>query len=320
MNLKDKKILIFGGSGMLGLSLQKRLEELNYSFFAPTHNQCNVVDDISVRDAFEDYGPDIVINVFCSFAGIVNNSKSPYSIFDDNLQGNLNIIRRCIRPGVPKLIQISSQCIYGDNAPVPFKEEDAWNFGLPTENNSGYGIGKRVLHLALESAKKEFELNSVVLIPSNMYGPGDNFHKEHTHVIPALIRRLIEAKENKLESVEIYGTGLSTREFLYVDDCANAILLAAEKYDSVEPVNIGTGREVSIKYLARTISDIVGYEGKLIYNQNGLDGQARRVSNVEKAKERFGFVAETTLEKGLEKTIKYFKENRSNLRERVYYD
>lgn len=320
MNIKGKRVLVFGGSGLLGKSLCPKILEKDALLNAPSHDQLDVKDLNSVRNHIKNIKPDLIINCFVSFGGIKKNEERPCSIMYDNLQGNLNIINSAIENKVEKYIQISSQCIYGDKAPVPFLEEEADKHGLPTSNNAPYGISKRVLHLLLDSARKEFGFNSVVLIPSNMYGKNDNFHPEHSHVIPVLIRRFIEAKEAKREQVVVWGSGNATREFLYADDAADAIILAAEKYDSSEPVNIGTGREVSIKYLARTIADLTEYEGEICYNNNGLDGQDRRVSSVNKAKERFGFEAKTSLEEGLLKTIKYFKDNRNNLREKIYYE
>ncbi len=318
MDLKDKRILICGGNGLLGKALQKKLTEQGFSFYAPTHKECDYRNKSKVYDIVMDYLPHLIINCFVSFGGIKNNEKHPYKIFHDNLQGNLNIIDVARRLEVQKYIQISSQCVYGDKAPVPFLEEDIWNYGLPTENNAPYGISKRVLHLAIDSARKEFGFNGIVLVPSNMYGPGDNFHPEHTHVIPALIRRFIESKEQGKQEVEVWGSGESTREFLYSEDCADAIILAAEKYDSSEPVNIGTGKEISISDLAHKLANIV--EIDYFLNYNGLDGQSRRVNDTSKAKERFGFEAKTSLEEGLKKTIEYFMNNRNNLREKVYYE
>lgn len=324
MNLKGKTAIVFGGHGLLGETLvNKLLWEKGMSVNRPTHKQLDVRDQFAVFNHIKSItsAPEnkIVFNCFVSFGGIKNNEKHPGSIFYDNLQGNINIIEGSRRAGVGKLIQISSQCVYGDEAPVPFLEHEVWDYGLPTKNNAPYGISKRVLHLMIENYRKEFGFNCITLIPSNMYGPNDNFHPEHTHVIPALIRRFIEAKEKGLDIVSVWGDSKPTREFLYADDCADAIILAAEKYDISEPVNIGTGKEISIWELAELIGKLTGYQGKITFGDSALNGQARRVSDVSSAKESFGFEAKTNLEQGLEKTIEYFLQNRNSLREKVYY-
>ncbi len=323
MNLKDKRILIFGGSGLLGSNLTIRLKELGCkNIHSLSSRDCDVRDMEQVKCVFgwQIEPVDIVINAFVSFGGILANEAHPGKIFYDNLQGNLNIIEACRKFEVEKLVQISSQCIYGNSQAIPFKESECWNFGLPTKNNAPYGISKRVLHIMVEAYKEEFGLNAVTLIPSNLYGPNDNFHVTATHVIPQLIRRFIEAKENNLESVEIWGTGISTRDFLYVKDAVDAIVLATENYDESNPVNIGSGKEVSIKELAELIAKLVGYTGNILYNNNGKDGQARRLSDISLAKEKFKFEPSTSLEQGLKETIKYFYENRHNLREVKIYD
>lgn len=319
MNLTGKRILLLGGSGLLGMNLQERFKKLGLNFWAPSHDEVNVLDKNSLYQASIEE-PDIVINAFVLFGGIKKNEEHPYRIFYDNLQGNLNVIDVFRKTqSVKKFIQISSQCIYGDKQPVPFKEEDLWNFGLPTGNNAPYGIAKRTLHMAIDSARKEFGFNGIVVVPSNMYGPHDNFHPEHTHVIPALIQRFLAAKEKNLDKVEIYGNGKSTREFLFAEDCVDAIIKSVGNYDSSEPINIGTGKEITILDLAEKIKRLTGFKGEIACNQNGLDGQLRRVSDVQKAKERFDFEAKTDLEEGLAHTIAWYLNNKDNCRRKVYY-
>lgn len=320
MDLNQSRILVIGSSGLLGSALCRLLKERDLSFKGVSSRDYNVLNVDKVKDMFDEQHPNIVFNLFCSFGGILNNVQKPGSIFIDNLQGNINIINACRDYKVEKLIQASSQCVYGDTQPVPFLEEEMWWYGKPSKNNESYGISKRVLHTTLEAYNQEFGLNGVILVPSNMYGPYDNFARIHTHVVPALIRRIIEAKENNLEEVEIYGDGESSRELLFVEDAAEAFLLAAENYNSTDAVNIGTGQEIKIKDLVGLLVDLIGYTGKILYNnKEELNGQRRRVSSIEKAKERFGFTAKTSLEEGLKRTIDYFLENRSNLREKVIY-
>ncbi len=313
--------MIFGGTGLLGRTLTEELKENGYTnVISLSSKDIDVRNIDSVDEILWRWRPQVVINAFVSFGGVEANERHPGSIFYDNLQGNLNIIESCQKWSVSKLVQISSQCIYGDSQPTPFKESEAWNFGLPTKNNAPYGISKRVLHVMLEAYKEEFGLNSIVLIPSNMFGPGDNFHPTATHVIPQLIRRIAEAKDQDLVNVEIWGTGESTREFLYVKDAARAIILAMENYNNTNPVNIGTGQEVKISELAELIKKLVNYQGNLVYNNNGKDGQNRRCSDVSLAKEKFSFQASTSLEQGLKETIDYFYKNRDNLREVKIYE
>ncbi len=320
MELKNKLAIVFGATGLLGKPLcNKLLDEKGMFVNAPTHAQLDVRNQAAVEKHIKNMKPDIIFNCFVSFGGIIANEEHPGSIFYDNLQGNINIIEAARKAKVKKFIQVSSQCVYGDEQPVPFREHEVWDYGLPTANNAPYGISKRVLHVMLEAYRNEFGFNGITLIPSNMYGPGDNFHPDATHVIPALIRRAVEGRENGRNWMDCWGNGKSTREFLYSEDCADALILAAEKYDKVEPVNIGTGVETSIKELATMISEIE-YGGQPAFNNNGLDGQSRRVNDVSRAKSEFGFVAKTSLEEGLKKTIDYFLENRNNLRETAIYE
>lgn len=319
MNLRDKKILIIGGNGLLGKPLQELLTSKGISFYAPRSQDMNVLDSQHIEKTFREYGPDIVFNLFVSFGGIIANARHPGKIFYDNLIGNVNVVGACVGHSVKKLIQVGTQCSYADTATPPFMEDKLWD-GYPTENNAPYGIAKRAIHTMIDSYRKEYGLNGIYLIPSNMYGPYDNFHPEHTHVIPALIRRFIDAKEKNLDSVEIWGTGYATREFLYNYDCANALIDAAEQYDSSDPVNLGSGKEVTIRELVSVIQELVGYEGNVWYNNNGLDGQARRLNSIERAKNAFGFEPRISLRDGLIRTINYYKLNRDKLRETKIYE
>lgn len=319
MDLNNKRILITGGNGLLGRALVDKLYQRDISVFAPTSYQYDYLNEEDVWRMISKIRPQVVFNLFVSFGGIVANEKHPAKIFKDNLIGNMSLIEYAKLFNVEKLVQVGSQCSYGDKLAPPFKEEDIWN-GLPTANNAPYGISKRAILMMLQSYRKEYGFNGVYLVPSNMYGPHDNFHPEATHVIPTLIRRFHEAKINNKPEVEIWGTGNATREFLFNEDAAEALILAAEKLEDSEPVNLGTGVETSIRELAETISDLIQYPGKIVYNNNGLDGQSRRCNSIERAKERLGFVAKTDLRTGLKKTIEYFYDNIDNLRQVKIYE
>lgn len=320
MQLKNKKILIIGGSGLLGSALLKLLDKLEIDYWAPRSSEMNVLNKENMEGIFSCYRPEVVFNLYVSFGGILGNKNHPGKIFYDNLIGNVNIIECCRKYKVRKLIQISSQCVYGDITPTPFNEEDIWSYGLPTDTNKTYGVSKRILHVMLEAYKEEYGLNSIVLIPCNLIGENDNFHPTHSHVAPTLIRRFIEAKESGAEKVEIWGTGESTRELLYTKDAARALVLAAEHYDEINPINIGTGKSIKIKDLAELIKELTGYNGDIWYNENGMDGQAERLSNVKKAKELFAFEAYTDLREALKNIIEWFLQNRNNLRETKTYE
>lgn len=319
IDLKNKRILIFGGTGLLGLALQKTLlaNGIN-NFTAVSSSDCNVKRQSEVRRLYELVKPEIVFNLFVSFGGIVNNEKHPGSIFYDNTIGNINIIEEAKNSGVVKIIQVSSQCIYGDLQATPFVESEVWHSGLPTKNNAPYGVSKRILEVMLEAYKEEFGLDYSILVPSNMYGINDNFHPEHSHVIPSLIIRFADAVENNKDEVVCWGDGNSTREFLNTEDASRALVLAAEK-DTNGPINIGSGEEVSIRELAYTISGIFKYKGKITFNRNGLDGQKKRLNSIIKAREVLGWKPEISLEAGLKDTIDWYVKNRANIKQKRYY-
>lgn len=319
MSLENKKILIIGGNGLLGQPIQKILSDSNIPYWAPRSSEMNVLHKEYMEGVFNCYRPDIVFNLFVSYGGIRKNAEKPGSIFYDNLMGNVNVVEACRKFKVEKLVQIGTQCSYADKLDTPFLESRLWD-GYPTANNAPYGVAKRIIHTMLEGYKQEFNLNSIYLIPSNMYGGiGENWHPEHSHVIPSLIRRFVEAKESDKPNVEVWGSGKSTREFLYNFDAARAVLAAATNYNSTEPVNIGSGESITIQQLANIIAELVGYKGGIIYNNNGLDGQAARLNSIERAKEAFGFYPATNIKQGLKETIDYFIENRDNLRQVEIY-
>lgn len=320
-NLKNKRILIIGGNGLLGRPLQELLIKKNINFWAPRSSELNVLQKEYMDGFFNCYRPEVVFNLFVSYGGIVKNAERPGSIFYDNLIGNVNVVECCKKWNVEKLIQIGTQCSYADKQEIPFKEDNLWD-GYPTENNAPYGVAKRMLHTMLKAYKQEYGLNSIYIIPSNMYGGlGENWHPEHSHVIPSLIRRIVDAKDNSIDKVEIWGTGENTREFLYNFDAADAVIKAAEVYDDIEPVNIGSGRTITIRQLANTIKDIVGYTGELWFNNNqNLGGQQDRLNSIERAKSKVLWEPATNIETGLRQTINYYRNNKALLREVHIYE
>ncbi len=318
MDLKGKRILICGGHGLLGTALQNKLRDNGINdIHIPYKKIFNYLNEEHVYEMYHDIKPDIVFNLSVKFGGIVGNSKHPGDFFYSNMLMGLNLIHYAKEYGVKKFIQIGSQCSYSSNTKVPFKETDLWN-GYPEKNNAAYGIAKRALSEMVKGYREEFNFPGIYLIPCNMYGPEDNFHPVASHVVPGLIRKFVEAKEQNKEFVELWGTGNATRELLFVEDAAEALILATERLDDSSPVNIGSGLEIKIFGLAKIIKELVGYKGEIVFNNNGLDGQMRRCNDNTKAKEKFGFEAKTSLENGLKITIDWFLNNRNNIRELVY--
>ena len=259
-----------------------------------------------VRDA------DIVIHLAAKVGGIGYNQKYPGSLFYDNAIMGLNMIESARSAEVSKFVQIGTVCAYPKFAPVPFKEEEIWN-GYPEETNAPYGIAKKSLLVMAQAYRQQYGMNIIYLLPVNLYGPRDNFNLESSHVIPALIRKFIEAGEQRSKEVVVWGTGRASREFLYVDDAAEGIILGSERYDRGDPINLGTGREVSIGDLVNTIARLAGFDGKIIWDKSRPDGQPRRMLDTTKAQKEFGFRASVGLEDGLKRTIEWYRKARGTL-------
>jgi GDP-L-fucose synthase len=303
-----KKILVTGGAGFLGsFIVEKLLNEKNVnpeniivprSSTMDLRNWENCVEVIS--------GIDIVIHLAAKVGGIGFNRKYPATLFYDNAIMGLQLMEAARRGSVEKFVAIGTVCAYPKNTPVPFREEDLWN-GYPEETNAPYGLAKKMLLVQALSYRKQYGFNAIYLLPVNLYGPRDNFHPEHSHVIPALIKKMIDAKLKGESEVVVWGTGKPSREFLYVEDAAEGILLATEKYDKPDPVNLGTGEEITIRELVNFIAEIARYEGKIIWDTSKPDGQPRRSLDVNKSKEEFGFEAKTDLKEGLKRTIEWYK-------------
>jgi GDP-L-fucose synthase len=255
---------------------------------------------------YADFKPTLVIHLAADVGGIGANRDNPGRYFYANMTMGLHLIERGRHAGVKKFIQIGTVCAYPKLTPVPFKEEDLWG-GYPEETNAPYGIAKKALLVMLQAYRAQYGFNGIYLLPVNLYGPGDNFDLASSHVIPALIRKFVEAKESGAHQVVVWGTGEASREFLYVDDCARAIVLAAQRYDDPEPMNIGSGTEITILDLANKIKKLVGYDGPIAWDPTRPDGQPRRRLECSRARDRLGFSAEIDLDEGLRRTLEWYR-------------
>lgn len=303
--IKDKRIIVTGGSGFLGSHIVDLLK-VNNEVFVPRSKEYNLIEKNDVKKLFRDFNNvDIVIHAAADIGGIGYSSNHPAKQYYNNTLINTNMLHESYVNGVSKFVGIGSVCEYPSETPVPFKEEDLWN-GYPVETNDAYGISKRMLLAQSIAYKKEYGFNAIHLLPVNMYGPRDNFDYQNSHVIPALIRKIVDAKKAGSSEVEVWGTGKESREFIYVGDVAQAIVLATEFYDEIEPINIGSGEEVKISEIAEILKELLEYNGKFKYLNNGLGGQKRRMLDVSKANDKFGFRATTDFKDGLRETIKYY--------------
>jgi GDP-L-fucose synthase len=268
----------------------------------------NLTRQVDVSRMYSDLRPELVIHLAARVGGIGANRENPGSFFYDNAMMGIELMEQARHNGVGKFIQVGTVCSYPKFAAVPFSEDDLWN-GYPEETNAPYGLAKKMLLVQAQAYRQQYGFDAIYLIPVNLYGPGDNFDLHSSHVIPALIRKCLEAKRAGSASIEVWGTGTPTREFLYVDDAARGIMLAAERYDKPEPVNLGTSEEISIRDLVALITELTGFKGQIVYDPSKPDGQPRRKLNVDRAKKEFGFTAKTSFRVGLQRTIEWFKAN-----------
>jgi GDP-L-fucose synthase len=275
----------------------------------PRRTEYDLVDRIAVRELYDRTRPDLVIHLAARVGGIGANQERPAEFLHDNLAMGLNMIDEAHRAGVAKFVQVGTVCSYPNVTPTPFREDDLWN-GYPEPTNAPYGIAKKVLLAQLQAYRRQYGFNGVYLLPANLYGPNDNFDLARGHVIPAVIRKCIEATERGDSEIVLWGTGAASREFLFVDDCAEAICLAAASYDGAEPVNVGSGREITIRELAALIVRLTGFQGSIRFDPSRPDGQPRRVLDVSRARSAFGFEAKTPFEDGLRRTIAWYRTTR----------
>ncbi|HUV60773.1 MAG TPA: GDP-L-fucose synthase [Thermoplasmata archaeon] len=309
----DKRVLVTGGAGFLGKHLVENLVSNGASTDAlviPRSKETDLRTWDGCVGAVEDV--DIVIHLAVTGGGIDFNRRHPAETFYDNAAMGIQLMEAARREGVGKFVMAGTICSYPKHTPVPFKETDLWD-GYPEETNAPYGLAKKMLLVQGQAYRAQYGFNAIHLLLVNMYGPGDDFDLHDSHVVPALIRKFVEAKESGAEEVEVWGTGKASREFLYVADAAEGIRLAAEKYDGPEPVNLGAGMEITVKDLAESIAEAVGFEGRLRWDATKPDGQPRRALDISRAKDEFGFEARTKLKDGLMKTVEYFVTNRASI-------
>lgn len=305
MDLKSR-IIITGGTGFLGQYVVAELVKKGYDNLCPLNSidyDLRVEERVCQMVCREE--PEIIIHLAASVGGIEANRKNPGKFFYDNMSMGLHIIDEAHLHNVKKIVMISTICTYPKFAPVPFKEDDLWN-GYPEETNAPYGIAKKALLVMAQAYRRQYGLNTIYLMPVNLFGPGDQLDIESSHVIPGIIIKCIEAQKHGLQEIELWGDGSPTREFLYVEDAARAIVLAMEKYDKPEPVNIGAGFEISILDLANKIKKLTGFKGSIKWNTSRPNGQPRRCLDISRAKE-FGFAAEIPFDIGLEKTVRWYE-------------
>jgi len=305
----NKKILVTGGAGFLGRFVVEKLIEKGVNkdnIEIPRSRTCDLRERENCKKVVK--GKDIVIHLAAVVGGIEANRKNPAKFFYDNAIMGIQLIHESWQAGVEKFVAVGTVCAYPKYTPVPFKEEDLWN-GYPEETNAPYGLAKKMLLVQCNAYRQQYGFNGIFLLPVNIYGPGDNFDLESSHVIPALIRKFIDAVQNGKNEVVLWGTGEASREFLYVEDAAEAIVLATERYNKPEPINIGAGFEIKIKDLATLIAKLTGFKGKIVWDTSKPDGQPKRCLDVSKAEREFGFKAKTSFEEGLKKTIDWFKQH-----------
>jgi len=302
-----KRIAVTGGNGFLGRHLVQRLKQLDgVEIFVPRSHEYDLVQAAGVAQFLDDAKPEMVIHLAAVVGGIGHNQKNPGRFFYENLMMGTQLIEQSRLREVRKFVALGTVCAYPKFTPVPFSENDLW-VGYPEETNAPYGLAKKMMLVQAQAYREQYGYNAVYLLPANLYGPGDNFDLETSHVIPALIRKCIEARRAGQSFIEVWGSGDASREFLYVEDCADGILLAAKEYDESEPVNIGTGREITIKDLVELIARLSKFDGEIRWQTNRPDGQPRRCLDVSRARDKFGFRARTSLEEGLRRTIEWYE-------------
>jgi GDP-L-fucose synthase len=311
--LEGRRVMVTGGGGFLGRAVVRRLETAGVAeIFVPRSRDYDLRRRVDVERALMDGRPDVVIHLAAVVGGIGANRENPGRFFYDNAIMGIELIEASRQARVGKVVTIGTVCAYPKFTPVPFAEDDLWN-GYPEETNAPYGLAKKMLLVQSQAYRAQYGLNAIYLVPVNLYGPGDNFDPRSSHVIPALIKKCIDAREAGEASIEVWGTGSASREFLYVDDAAEGIVLAADRYDGSEPVNLGVGREITIKELVELIVRLTGFRGEVHWDRSKPDGQPRRALDTSRAKREFGFEAQTSFEDGLRTTIEWYEQSREKV-------
>jgi GDP-L-fucose synthase len=306
----DRRVMVTGGGGFLGRALLARLADVGATnVLAPARRDLNLLDADRVRHYLDEHRPDLIIHAAAVVGGIGANRDHPGRFFYENALMGIQLIELARRSGVAKFVCIGTVCAYPKFTPVPFREEDLWN-GYPEETNAPYGLAKKMLLAQLQAYRQEYGMNGIFLLPANLYGPHDNFSPELSHVIPAMIRKFVEAGDRGEPAVELWGDGSPTREFLFVDDAAEGIVLAAEAYDAPDPVNLGTHDEISIRDLANLVAAATGFTGELQWDSTKPNGQPRRQLDTQRAYTAFGFRARTPFAEGLRRTVDWYRASR----------
>ena len=304
---KTDRILVTGGAGFLGSFVVEKLRARGYADVVVTRRKdYDLTNEAAVAKLYADLKPAVVMHLAAEVGGIGANRENPGRFFYANMAMGLHLIEHARRVGLKKFVQVGTSCAYPKFTPVPFKEADLWN-GYPEETNAPYGIAKKALMVMCQAYRQQYGLNAIYLLPVNLYGPRDNFDPRSSHVIPALVRKCVEAKRRGDKQIVAWGTGSASREFLYVEDCAEALVAAMEKYDSPEPMNLGSGREIRIRDLTELVARLCGFSGAIEWDATKPDGQPRRCLDVTRARAQLGFVARTPLEEGLKRTIAWFE-------------
>jgi GDP-L-fucose synthase len=309
--LKNKRIMVTGGSGFLGRFIVRRLAEHGpKEVFVPRRADYDLRDRSAIVRALRDAMPEVVIHLAAVVGGIEANRRNPGSFFFDNAMMGLQLLEEARQFGVEKFVSVATICAYPKFTPVPFRESDLWN-GYPEETNAPYGLAKKMLLVQGQAYRQQYGFNAITLFPVNLYGPEDNFDLTTSHVIPALVRKAIAARDSGAATMEVWGTGAASREFLYVKDAAEGVVAAADRYDDPDPVNLGSGTEITIRDLAEKVARLCGFRGELVWDSSKPDGQPRRCLDVTRAKERFGFAAKTPFDVGLRETIQWWESQAS---------
>lgn len=305
----DKRVLVTGGAGFFGSFVVEQLTSLGAKVFVPRSREYDLIDRDACKRVIADNRPEVVFHLAAKVGGIGANRERPGTFLFDNATMGLHMLEECRLAKVGKTIVAGTICAYPKFASVPFREDDLWS-GYPEETNAPYGIAKKMLLVQSQAYREQYGMNSIVLFPVNMYGPRDNFDLQTSHVIPAMIRKFATAKDEDRSEVVLWGDGTPTREFIYAADAAEGMILAAERYDSSDPVNLGSGEELMIRDLANVVAEALGYTGSIVWDVSQPNGQPRRRLDVSRARERFGFVAKTSFTEGLARTVAWYMEHR----------